>query len=318
MEEASVARRRSLRIGLALCLAVLFVGLATLFVKLLQPLAVRPLGAELLDGTPLTAEAEAAPVAASTLKGAATPQPVEAGRPALPEPAPFAPGFKGPRIAILLTELGPNEAAARRAMELLPPEVSFSFSPYPRASYRLSREARAKGHEVWASVPMQPQAFPRVSPGRNTLLIGNSPDENLRRLDWVLARVAQPVGVTNMMGSAFTENAAALRPVMAELKARNLVYVDARSSGRSIGTREAKAAGVRAAANDRFLDEKVDAAAIDGHLAALEAYARRHGQAIGFARATSTTLERLDAWADGLQAKGMLLVPASTLTTREM
>ncbi len=294
-----------------LLLVALFVGLALLFVKLLQPLAAS--GASAVAAPPSAPVEPALPVAAASPDpepAAATPVAVEPATASPPAaPAPFAPDFKGPRIAIVLTDVGDDPAQARAAIATLPPEIGLAFTPYPDVG-ALVRAAKAEGHEVLAGLPMQPKAWPRVSPGRNTLLVGAAPEENLRRLDWALARVGGATGVTGIMGSAFTESEAALGPVLDAVGARGLAYLDARASARSVGVATAREAGVRAAANDRFLDES---GSIASHLEALEAQAKREGAAIGYARPLPATIAALQAWTATLDGKGMRLVPPSSL-----
>ena len=294
-----------------LLLVALFVGLALLFVKLLQPLAAS--GASAVVAPPSAPVEPALPVAAAPPDpepAAATPVAVEPATASPPAaPAPFAPDFKGPRIAIVLTDVGDDPAQARAAIATLPPEIGLAFTPYPDVG-ALVRAAKAEGHEVLAGLPMQPKAWPRVSPGRNTLLVGAAPEENLRRLDWALARVGGATGVTGIMGSAFTESEAALGPVLDAVGVRGLAYLDARASARSVGVATAREAGVRAAANDRFLDES---GSIASHLEALEAQAKREGAAIGYARPLPATIAALQAWTATLDGKGMRLVPPSSL-----
>jgi len=295
-----------------LLLSALFVGVATLFAHLLRPFV-----------EPATAVAAAPPVRAAAadvpaLTAPATPVAAEppiddrpAAEPALPppEPAPLAPEHTGPRIAVVLTDVGDNPAQARAAIAALPAEVGLAFTPYPDVR-ALGKAARADGHEIWAGVPMQPRSYPRVSPGKNTLLVGVQPAENLRRLDWTLARVEGAVGVTGIMGSAFSESESALRPVLSELAKRRLAYLDARASGKSVAVATARQIGVRAEANDRFLDESGSVAA---NLAALEAQAKAQGHAIGYARPLPGTVAALKDWSATLEAKGIRLVPPSTL-----
>lgn len=209
----------------------------------------------------------------------------------------------------MLTDVGDDPAQARAAIAALPPAVGLAFTPYPDVR-ALARAAKADGHEVIAGLPMQPRSWPRVSPGKNTLVVGATPEENLRRLEWALARVEGASGVTGIMGSAFTENAAAMRPVLGAVGARGLAYLDARASGRSIGVATARDARVRAAANDRFLDESGNIAT---QLAALEAQAKREGSAIGYARPLPATIAALKDWSATLEGKGLLLVPPSSL-----
>lgn len=292
----------------AVLLAALFAGAALLFVRLLQPLAAPVVEAKVATSPPVARVVPPPPplpASVEELPAAATASEVEAP----PPPPPYAPEFKGPRIAIVLTDVGDNPAQARAAITALPANVGLAFTPYPDVS-ALARAARADGHEIWAGLPMQPKSWPRVSPGKNTLLVGATAADNLQRLDWALARVGSAAGVTGIMGSAFTESEAALRPVLGEVGKRGLAYLDARASGRSVGVVTARAAGVRAAANDRFLDESDSIAA---HLAALEQQAKSQGSAIGYARPLPATVTALAAWAATLEAKGILLVPPSSL-----
>ncbi|MFC3712684.1 divergent polysaccharide deacetylase family protein [Sphingoaurantiacus capsulatus] len=288
--------------GLVLLFALLAIG----FTWLLRPL-VAP--AALAEPEPMVAVAEPMEAPAAV---AADPEPAVAVAEApLPPatPVPFAPDFTGPRIAILLTDVGDDPAQARAAIAALPAAVGLAFTPYPDVR-TLARAAKADGHEVIAGLPMQPKSWPRVSPGANTLTVDADGPENVRRLDWALARVEGASGVTGIMGSAFTESETALRPVLAEVGKRNLAYIDARASGRSAGVATARDAGVRAAANNRFLDESGSIAA---NLAQLEAQAKREGSAIGYARPLPATIAALEKWAPTLEAKGMLLVPPGSL-----
>ncbi|MBW7945357.1 MAG: divergent polysaccharide deacetylase family protein [Sphingomonadaceae bacterium] len=318
---------------------MLFIGLATLFVELLRPLAPSHAAAQTGDtrrAPPPEARIEAKEAAASgTLRPPIAQVPVtDIDKPQIDEtrlaagetpPAPTAaapaaaaaaPIPDGPIVAVILTELGPNAAAAKAAIDRLPAAVSLAFSPYADASRDLAKAAKAGGHEVWLSVPMQPKSYPRVNPGQNVLLTGEAPAENVRRLNWALSRVEAPVGVTNMMGSAFTENAAAMRPVLDAVKAKRLFYVDARSSGRSVGETEARAIGLAAATNDRFLDEPETPANIRRNLDALVDTAKRRGYAVGYARPVSATIAEIERWSAELEAKGVTLVGASLVARK--
>ncbi|MDO9488963.1 MAG: divergent polysaccharide deacetylase family protein, partial [Sphingomonadaceae bacterium] len=183
----------------ALLLAALFAGLALLFVTLLRPLAapggrVAPAAALPAPAEPAAPDAaEVAPVDMTAVDAGAVDEasvvsvdtaPAESAALPSPPPAPspFAPAFKGPRIAIVLTDVGDNPAQARAAIAALPPAVGLAFTPYPDVR-ALVRAAKADGHEVIAGLPMQPRAWPRVSPGTNTLLVGATAAENLRRFE---------------------------------------------------------------------------------------------------------------------------------------
>jgi polysaccharide deacetylase 2 family uncharacterized protein YibQ len=276
---------------------LVFVAATALFVQLLRPL---------VDGG--AAMAAAPPSGTASSPAPAPPHPTSL--PPTEAPAKASAAFAGPRIAILLTEMGADPSLSRSAVAALPAGIGFAFTPYGDVG-ELVTAARRDGHEIWLGMPMQPRAYPKVDPGPHTLLVATDTDENLRRLDWALARVAAPAGVTNMMGSAFTENAAALRPVLAAIGARDLAFLDARASARSVAGSTARGLSVPVAVNDRFLDEN---GSIDTNLAALEALARRRGHAIGYARPLPETVAAIAAWTDTLDEKGIILVSPRSLT----
>ena len=281
---------------------VAFAATATLFAILLRPMAGDRPAVVTAAEPPVMADAPPVPSAS------------DAAPPAALQPEPDAPPtpivFDGPRIAIVLTGLGINPAQTRAAIADLPSEVGLAFSPYPEATQALAAEARVAGHEVWAGIPMQPKSWPRVSPGAHTLLVGATDAENRARLGWALARIGPVRGVTSIMGSAFTESAAALDPVITELRDRKLMFLDSRSSGKSVAVRRARATGVPALLNDRYLDESGD---LPERLAGLEQAARDKGSAVGFASPTPASVATIAAWAKTLEAKGMRLVAAGSL-----
>lgn len=241
---------------------------------------------------------------------------------AAPVPAPpIRPSFLAdtrPRIAIVISELGVNTAAARRAIELLPAEISFSFNPYGHNLQRLADEARAAGHEVLLQVPMEPVGYPRLDPGAYGLRTDLSREENLKRLDWALRRFSGYVGITNQMGSKFTKDADAIGPVLEVVREKGLIYLDSRTATDSVAADIARNIGVPAAVNNRFLDHRAERAVIDSHFAALESIARRTGSAIGIAYPYEETFSYLVDWAGSLDSKGLRLVPISALVSHQV
>ncbi|MEM8825509.1 MAG: divergent polysaccharide deacetylase family protein [Pseudomonadota bacterium] len=306
--------------------AALFVGLATLFASLLRPFAparaaldqeVTKAVPETLAPGPLVAD-HAPPIArlsqeeADELRAQVTPEPDDP-RPAVPALLPAPELADGPHLAIILTELGPDAATSRRAIAELPAAISFTFSPYAGVSPDLAKTAKADGHEVFVSVPMQPQRYPRISPGPDTLLVDASSADNLARLDKALAGFPPLDGITGMMGSAFTQDRAALGPVMAALADRDLVYIDARASARSVAEAVARGADVPSRSNDRFIDEPATRANIETNLAALIRTAKRRGHAIGYARPVPATIDALSDFEARAAAEGVTLIGAARL-----
>jgi hypothetical protein len=214
------------------------------------------------------------------------------------------------RVALVIGGLGISQSATAEAIAKLPPAVSLAYAPYGTDLERSVARAREDGHEVLLQVPMEPFDYPDNDPGPHTLTVKGRA-ENLDRLHWTMGRFAGFVGVMNFMGARITADEAALTPILREIGARGLGFVDDGSSSRSQATAAAARAGVPAARAERVLDAVPKAEDIDRELARLEEAARRGGVVVASASALPLTIDRVARWAQGLEAKGILLVPVS-------
>lgn len=214
-----------------------------------------------------------------------------------------------PRIAIILSGLGQNARITQKALLQTPPEITLAFSPYGQNLGQFAEDAARLGHEMLIMVPMEPNDYPVNDPGPHSLLTSLSDEENIDRLHFLLARFKGYVGLINDMGSKFTSNRTALRPVMADLQRRGLLFVDARSSSASIAIASAQDFGVPWAENSLFIDHRASGKDIDKELAELERLAKRNGLAVGVGHPYPITVERILSWAPTLADKGIALVP---------
>lgn len=215
------------------------------------------------------------------------------------------------RIAILMNGLGLSELATNQAINMLPGNVSLAFSPYGRnlqSWIRLSREA---GHEVMLQIPLEPFDYPDNDPGPHTLLTNLPPDENLKRLQWLMARFTGYVGVTNHMGAKFASTQSAFLPVLEEIKSRGLIFLDDGTAARSTAGEIAKDLGLGFSAAQIVIDAAQTPESIDEALKNLETTARENGLAIGVASSYPITIQRISEWSRSLSQKGMVLVPIS-------
>jgi polysaccharide deacetylase 2 family uncharacterized protein YibQ len=219
-----------------------------------------------------------------------------------------------PKIAVLVAGIGQSASGSDDALRSLPAAVSFAVSPYAGALEPLLADIRAKGHEFLVSLPMEPQGYPVNDEGSQALLISSPTDQNARRLDWALSRMAGYVGATNaldgMKGERFTASAGQLRPLLEQLAGRGLLFVDA-----SPETDQVPFASVRnlvARRVDIVLDMPAVRSEIDWKLAQLEELARDRGAALGLALLPRpVTVSVLGQWASGLRSRGFALVPVS-------
>ncbi len=208
------------------------------------------------------------------------------------------------RVAVLVNGMGLSDSATGEAIKDLPAPISVAYGAYGRNLQDWVDKARAAGHEVFLQVPLEPMNYPTADPGPHTLLTTLPPAENMKRLQWLMSRFTGYVGVTNLMGAKFEATQSSFLPVLEEVKARGLLYLDD-------GTVQNSTAGQ--IAGPLGLDYSVASVQIDGAaaLAKLEALAKERGSAIGVASAKATTVKQLAEWARKLEAKGIVLVPVS-------
>jgi uncharacterized protein len=225
---------------------------------------------------------------------------------------PFDPADTRPRLAIVIAGLGLSAIPTASAVDGLPGEVSLSFDSYARELPTWINRARAGGHEVLLSLPMEPADYPRQDPGPYALLTALSAAQNEERLDWVLSRATGYVGLTSTDAPRFTTDQESLSPILEVLRKRGLMLVEG-SSEKSVAGALSVALNLPRVASDRILDDEASREAIDQRLADLEAAARQNGAALGIGYAYPATIERVAAWAKTLDEKGLALAPVSAL-----
>ncbi len=230
---------------------------------------------------------------------------------------PFRAPAKAPRIALIIGDMGLSAPATNAAIQQLPGAVTLAFAPYANDLQDWIGKSRAAGHEVMLQLPMEPYDFPANDPGPHALLTTLSPGANLERLEWLLGRFTGYVGVTNYMGSKFTASAKDVRPVMEALRARGLMFVDARSSTRSVAGSIARDIGIPLSFNNHVIDREASRNAIDAQLAELERIALEGGTAVGIGYPYPVTIERVARWAASLPQRGIHLAPASATVDRQ-
>ena len=221
-----------------------------------------------------------------------------------------------PLVAIVLDDLGLDHMRTAEAMRLSGP-LTLSFMTYASDLAAQTQAARHAGHELLLHVPME-AVDQHADPGPHGLFTALSRDEILERLRWGLGRFDGFVGINNHMGSKFTSDERGMTPVMEELHARGLMFLDSRTSPSSAGLRLAFAYGVPHAARDVFLDDDQTPAAIAKQLARLEQIARQHGSAIAIGHPRDATIAALKAWLPLLGEKGLVLVPVSSVARYRM
>ncbi len=291
------------------------------------PLPSRPVSAEReSEPRPSAKPKEASSGNIAALPSEAPPKPVSAPvapvEIALPPAEPDAPAWVRnaapsetvlgePMIAIVIDDLGIDQSRTKRTIALNG-LLTLAFIPYGYNLREHVHAARRQGHEVMLHLPMEP-VNPDVDPGPNALLAGMKPEDLAERLDWALAQFDGYVGVNNHMGSRFTAWEPGMRAVLEKLRREGLLFLDSITTQETVGYRLARRMGIANATRDVFLDHDMRREAVAAALAKTERIARDRGYAVAIGHPHDATIAELAEWLPTLKAKGIQLVPVSTI-----
>lgn len=219
-----------------------------------------------------------------------------------------------PRVALILGGIGLRASISEEAIRTLPPQIGLAFTPYAPAPAPLIERARDRGFETLVALPLEPTGYPMNDPGDRALLTGLSAGENAQRLDWLMALYPGHVGAVGALTSMRGERFAALSEPFAQMQlalaARGLLYFDPRPGSPN----PQRAWGLTV---DVVVDEPHTRGEIDQRLALLERLAVQRGSALAYlGEATPVSLQRLSAWAAGLESRGIALAPITALIRR--
>lgn len=214
-------------------------------------------------------------------------------------------------VAVVIDDLGEDMASAHEALDL-PGRVSLAVIPRRPQSRAVAELARKEGRELLVHIPMEPKDRARIR-SINTLRADMTPMEFISAVNDNLDSVPGAVGVNNHEGSALTENREAMNFLMAELKARNLFFLDSLTGPKSVAADTARSFGIKSVKRDVFLDNSDDRAAIRKQLDELTRIARQKGRAVGIGHPHPATFEELRSWLPRAAEQGIEVVPLSHL-----
>lgn len=214
------------------------------------------------------------------------------------------------KVVIVIDDMGVDRARSAQTVAL-PGPLTLSYLPYGQNLPAQTAEAHHRGHELMVHMPMQP-VLP-MDPGPDALTMALSPEEVQRRVRSNLGKFDGYVGINNHMGSRFTTWEAGMTPVIAELRARGLLWLDSRTSAQSVGTPLARKMAVPNIDRDVFLDDDPSLEGVRKQLRHLEAVALRTGKGVAIGHPKDNTIAALREWLPTLPGKGLVLVPITAV-----
>jgi polysaccharide deacetylase 2 family uncharacterized protein YibQ len=218
-----------------------------------------------------------------------------------------------PIIAIVLDDLGLNRRNTA-AVNDLPAPLTLAFLPYAGRIEAQTQAAHDAGHELMLHMPMEPLGS--EWPGPDALTTKIDQREFTKRLLKNLDRFEGFVGINNHMGSKLTSDSSRMDVVMQELRKRDVLFLDSKTSARSVAGNVAGEHGVPNTTRDIFLDNVINIDSIKRQLELTERVARQTGSAVAIGHPHGTTIEALRQWLPTLEARGFALAPISAVVAR--
>jgi polysaccharide deacetylase 2 family uncharacterized protein YibQ len=217
-----------------------------------------------------------------------------------------------PVVAVLVIGLGLNARGMEAALQL-PPEISFSFSPYGEHSPRWVEWARNGGHEAWMDLPAQTEAFPLDDPGPLGIFKPMSIEQVQKNFRKLMLRFTGYVGFVLPASQTVLKEQMLFLPVAKELEARGLLLAVPTSDVAPESLNYLGPLKKNILLADMLADQEIDENFIRSRLSRLEDQARAKRTAFAVVRAHPLALRLLAEWAKTLPAKNIELVPVSAL-----
>ncbi len=207
-------------------------------------------------------------------------------------------------LVIIIDDIGNNLGAGVRAATL-PGKLNLAILPDTPNSKALAELTAALGKEVILHAPMSNLDERPLGP---CALTAEMDEQELRHtLVKCIERTPHVKGVSNHMGSQLTSMRAPMEWVMQELAARDLYYVDSRTSTETLAATVAAEYGIPHLSRQIFLDNEASTEAIHSQFQELLGVAEKHGLAVAVGHPYPETINYLQQVLPTLKASGYRL-----------
>ena len=181
------------------------------------------------------------------------PEPVAPG----PEKSEAAGSPAKRQIVLIIDDFGYDYQTAEMFLDL-PDEIVFAVLPLLPYSKRIADLFRKQGRFLLLHMPMEPENIGIFNPGPGALLVSDTPETILSKINDMLGDVGTVGGVNNHMGSRLTGDPGKIEQVLRILSAKGLPFLNSRTTGKKAPKEIASRLGLIYAERDVFLDDELD------------------------------------------------------------
>lgn len=217
------------------------------------------------------------------------------------------------RVSVVIDDLGESYTAFKKLLAINIP-ITFSILPFQTNSIRIANEAHEKSREIILHLPLEPRDSFNHSINHGTLLTSMRKNQLLDQLQRNMNAVPHISGVSNHMGSKFTEDKDKMGVLLKAIKEKKLYFLDSRTTKNTVGYKLAKDMGIQTAQRDLFIDNNKERPSIEKRLKSIPHVAKRNGgHAIVIGHPYPATIRALEKTLPILEEQGVQFVPLSQM-----
>ncbi|MDD5070939.1 MAG: divergent polysaccharide deacetylase family protein [Candidatus Omnitrophica bacterium] len=194
-----------------------------------------------------------------------------------------------PQIALIFDDLGENLKELKDIYSLDIP-LTVSVIPGLKFSQNIAHISYRCGFSVFIHIPLEAKEEDYPTDKYPFIKVSDSKSRVDSLLKYYLNFSQVAIGVNNHMGSLATEDSKLMRWVLAKVKENDLIFVDSRTSLKSVGYDIAKSYGLICGYNQGFIDSVDTLEAIDKKIDKLVEIVSEKGKIIVIAHPRQRTL----------------------------
>ena len=218
------------------------------------------------------------------------------------------------KIAIVIDDFGYfNNKITESFLELEYP-VTLSILPGLKYTKKIAEKAKQYGKQIMLHLPMEPKRG-KVEQTDFTILTNLSEYQIVERINKALKMLPDAIGVNNHMGSKATENPQVMDALFKELKRKNIMFVDSKTSLNSIAPVIAEKYDLKFEQNSTFLErhKNEEKRHIKSKLKLAAKISKKMGKVVIIGHPYQETIDVLTEELPKLEKQGFVIVPVTDL-----
>jgi len=219
-------------------------------------------------------------------------------------------------LAIIIDDFG---YGAEGTDEMLALNIDFTAAimPFSDESESDVQKVKNAGKDYIVHMPMESLTGKKEWVGDKGIFTGMSDEEIYSTVMEALEIVDGAAGLNNHMGSAIMENERCLNAVLKAVKEKDLMFVDSKTTPKSLGEKLCEEKGIFAVERDVFLDSTDDKIEVKKRLKQAAEIAVKEGYAVAIGHVGPeggmVTVQAIAEMKDELEKNGIEFVTISTL-----